>query len=86
MVIIAPVIIRIRLTKKRSLCLATTFSRSYRALQLGFNGATIDIAKSNLTAIRFSIYGDPATTKAGDRGRIVINAPCLFYIDDEGFI
>lgn len=115
--------------KRGPYAIAVTFQGSYGALQLGYGGSTIDVTKSNLTSIKFSIYGDPATTKVGDRGRIVINgsygagvifnitpgmytdytiplstlgnpttiteivigdfgenAPCLFYIDDIGFI
>lgn len=115
--------------KRGAYAIAVTFQGSYGALQLGYGGSTIDVTKSNLTSIKFSVYGDPATTKVGDRGRIVINggygagvvfnitpgmytdytiplstlgnpatiyeivisdfgenAPCLFYIDDIGFI
>ena len=57
--------------KRGTYAIATTFSDAYGALQVGYNGATIDAKKLGLTAIKLSIYGGAGTE--GKSVQVVIN-------------
>jgi hypothetical protein len=59
--------------KRGTYAIQTIFQNAYGALQIGYGGATINVAQAGLTAIKFSIYGDPATIAAGNKVQIVIN-------------
>jgi hypothetical protein len=59
---------------KRGLyAISTIFQNAYGALQIGYGGATLNVSSLGLTALKLSIYGDPATIHAGDRVQVVIN-------------
>ena len=58
--------------KRGTNAIATTFTDAYGALQIGYNGSTIDVTKSGLTAIKLSIYGG-AGIVAGNKVQLVIN-------------
>lgn len=58
--------------KRGTNAITTTFTDGYGALQIGYNGSTIDVVRSGLTAIKFSIYGG-AGIVAGSRVQLVIN-------------
>lgn len=55
--------------KRGTNAIKVTFNNNYGALQVGYNGATI--STSGLSAIKFSIYGDPS--QAGKKVQVVIN-------------
>ena len=57
--------------KRGTVAIKTTFSDAYGAFQVGYNGATLDVKKSGLTAIKFSVYGGTGTT--GKSVQVVIN-------------
>ena len=57
--------------KRGTYAIATTFTDAYGALQVGYNGATIDVKKSGLTALKLSIYGGAGTD--GKSVQVVIN-------------
>jgi len=59
--------------KRGTNAIQVVFSNSYGALQIGYGGATINVAQRGLTALKFSIYGDPATIAAGNKIQMVIN-------------
>jgi len=58
--------------KRGAFAIATNVDNGYGALQLGYGGATLDVAKAGLTSIKLSIYGG-AGFKAGDRVQVVLN-------------
>lgn len=55
--------------KRGTYAIQTIFTDSYGALQIGYNGTTIDATK--LAAVKLSIYGGPGT--AGQAVQLVIN-------------
>ena len=57
--------------KRGTYAIATTFTDAYGALQIGYNGATIDVKKLGLTALKLSIYGGAGTD--GKSVQVVIN-------------
>lgn len=57
--------------KRGTVAIKTTFTDPYGAFQVGYNGATIDVKKVGLTAIKFSVYGGANT--AGKSIQVVIN-------------
>jgi hypothetical protein len=57
--------------KRGTYAIATTFTDAYGALQVGYNGATIEVTKLGLTAIKLSIYGGAGTK--GNAVQLVIN-------------
>ncbi|MRX77851.1 hypothetical protein GJU39_17345 [Pedobacter petrophilus] len=58
--------------KRGTSAIENTFTDGYGALQIGYNGSTIDVARSGLTAIKLSIYGG-AGIVAGSKVQLVIN-------------
>lgn len=58
--------------KRGTNAIATTFTDAYGALQIGYNGATINVTSAGLTAIKFSVYGGTGIV-AGSRVQLVIN-------------
>ncbi len=59
--------------KRGAYAIAVTYQGAYGALQLGYGGAAIDVKALGLTAIKLSVYGDPATITAGTNAQVVIN-------------
>ncbi len=57
--------------KRGTYAIATTFTDAYGALQIGYNGATLDVKKLGLTSLKLSIYGGTGTD--GKSVQIVIN-------------
>lgn len=57
--------------KRGPYAIAVTFGSAYGALQIG--GGPLDVTKLGLTAIKISVYGDPATIKPGDMAQVVLN-------------
>jgi hypothetical protein len=57
--------------KRGRFAIKTTFKDAYGAFQHGYNGAILDVKKSGLTAIKFSIYGGDGTD--GKSVQIVLN-------------
>jgi hypothetical protein len=57
--------------KRGTVAIKTTFSDAYGAFQVGYNGATLDVKKAGLTAIKFSVYGGASTD--GKKIQVVIN-------------
>ena len=57
--------------KRGAVAIKTTFSDAYGAFQVGYNGATIDVKKAGLTALKFSVYGGASTN--GKSIQVVIN-------------
>lgn len=55
--------------KRGTYAIKTVFTDSWGALQIGYNGATIDATK--LTAVKLSIYGGPGTT--GQAVQLLLN-------------
>lgn len=58
--------------KRGTSAIATTFTDAYGALQIGYNGSTIDVVKSGLTSIKFSVYGGSGIA-FGSKVQLVIN-------------
>jgi hypothetical protein len=57
--------------KRGNVAIKTTFKDAYGAFQVGYNGAILDVKKSGLTAIKFSVYGGSGTD--GKSIQIVLN-------------
>lgn len=57
--------------KRGTYAIATTFTDSYGALQVGYNGANLDVKKLGLTSLKLSIYGGAGTD--GKSVQVVIN-------------
>ena len=58
--------------KRGTKAISTTVDNGYGALQLGYGGATINVASAGLNAIKLSIYGGTGF-KTGDRVQVVVN-------------
>ena len=58
--------------KRGANAIKVTYTNAYGALQMGYNGATVDVKKVGLTAMKFSVYGG-AGTVTGQRVQVVIN-------------
>jgi len=57
--------------KRGTVAIKTSFTDAYGAFQVGYNGATLDVKKAGLTAIKFSVYGGNGTD--GKSVQVVIN-------------
>jgi hypothetical protein len=58
--------------KRGTHAIAVNVDNGYGALQLGYGGATLNVASSGLTSIKVSIYGG-TNFKTGDRVQLVVN-------------
>ena len=58
--------------KRGTYAIKVLYQDAYGAFQVGYNGATIDVNKLGLTAIKFSIYGGAGTT-ATSRVQVILN-------------
>jgi len=58
--------------KRGTYAIKVLYQDAYGALQVGYNGATIDVNKLGLTAIKFSIYGGTGTT-ATSKVQVILN-------------
>lgn len=57
--------------KRGTYAISTIFTDAYGALQIGYNGAMIDVKKLGLTSLKLSIYGGAGTD--GKSVQVVIN-------------
>jgi hypothetical protein len=58
--------------KRGPYAIKVIYSNNYGALQVGYNGSTLDVAKLGLTSIKFSIYGG-AGFAVGQKVQVILN-------------